>query len=778
MGEILDGNSWPNDAGGDTRPSVSQGSKDEEELQKYINETQQEFVDQLEVPMGLETISDCPENSEQQVEGTPLNIPSLADCNTSNSARVEQEEKAESLKDTKGKQRKLASIVMELIGTESYPARIAPATSLWTTEKSSAVKIRMEESGRGADSPLTVGQMFKLTVRNFGHHDALAFKLEDHWEKITYKQYYSLCRKAAKSFLKLGLQRFHGVGILGFNSPEWFIANVGAILAGGLSVGIYTTSSPEACMYVIQNSKANVVLVENDKQLQKILEVRHELPHLKAIVQYKNELEEQYPGLYTWKQFMELGSSISETELAEVINTQRANQCCTLIYTSGTTGTPKGAMLSHDNVTWTAYTAGKTVGVSSEIQERGVSFLPMSHIAAQMMDMWIPLRFGSTTYFAQPDALKNSLVETLKEVHPTAFLGVPRVWEKMEERLKEIGAKSSALKRKIVAWAKDKGLQASYNVMNGINSVPWGYTLANKLLFQKVHNALGLDQCTKCLTGAAPITKDTLEFFMSLHVPIYELYGMSESTGPHTISSAGSFRITSSGKEMDGCKTKIADPNEEGVGEICFWGRHVFMGYLNMEEQTKETVDEEGWMHTGDLGKFDEDGFLYITGRIKELIITAGGENIAPVPIEEAVKSRLPLISNAMLIGDKRKFLSMLLTLKCNVDNETGAPLDELAPATIDFCRKHGCAVTRMSEFVEKQDPMIEKAIQDAIDAVNKKATSNAQKIQKWIILARDFSGFGGELGPTLKVKRGVVARMYKEEIDAFYINSGFSAGD
>ncbi|XP_059845513.1 long-chain-fatty-acid--CoA ligase ACSBG2-like isoform X2 [Hypanus sabinus] len=679
MGEILDGNSWPSDAGGDIRPSVLRQSKDDEELS--------------------ETINDSLGNSEQQVEGTSPNVPSLADCNTSNSARMEKKKRDDSLIN-KEKQIKSTSIVTHSVGTESYPAKVAPATSWWNTGMSSAVKIRMEESGRGADSPLTVGQLFSLAVGNFGQRNALAFKVDNRWEKYTYQQYYTQCRTAAKSFLKLGLQRFHAVGILGFNSPEWFIANLGTILAGGLAVGIYTTNSPEACMYVIQDSNTEVVLVENSKQLQKIMEIRNELPHLKAIIQYKHEVEEQYPGLYTWKQFMELGSSVSEMELAEVINSQKANQCCTLIYTSGTTGAPKGVMLSHDNLTWTAFAAGKAAGLSSEIPERVVSFLPLSHIAAQMMDIWIPLRFGATTYFAQPDALKSSLVETLKEVRPTAFLGVPRVWEKMEERLKETVAKSSALRRKIIGWAKDKGLQASYNLMNGC------------------------------------------------------------------------------GKEVDGCKTKLVNRDEEGVGEVCFWGRNVFMGYLNLEEQSKEALDEEGWLHSGDLGKFDKDGFLYITGRIKELIITAGGENIAPVPIEEAVKSKLPLISNAMLIGDKKKFLSILLTLKCNIDNETGAPLDELAPAAVDFCRKLGCTVTSVKEFVEKQDPTIEKAIQNGIDAVNKKATSNAQKIQKWLILARDFSIHGGELGPTLKVKRPVVARLYKEEIDGFYTDSNLFSAD
>uniref|UniRef100_UPI00398E6EAA LOW QUALITY PROTEIN: long-chain-fatty-acid--CoA ligase ACSBG2-like n=1 Tax=Pristiophorus japonicus TaxID=55135 RepID=UPI00398E6EAA len=630
----------------------------------------------------------------------------------------------------------------------------------------------MAESGFGAELPITISQMFEQSVSRFNKRVALAYKEGKRWKKVTYQQYYDECRRAAKSFLQLGLQRFHGVGILGFNSPEWFIAHVGAILAGGLAVGIYATNSQEACKYVAHSCEANFLVVENNKQLQKILEIRSQLPQLKAIVQYKDELKDQDTDIYSWKQFMELGNNITDADLDAIVNSQTANQCCLLIYTSGTTGNPKGVMLSHDNLTWSANTIGHMAGIRSVVEEKIVSYLPLSHIAAQMMDIWLPMKFGAVTYFAKPDALKGSLVDTLREVHPTAFLGVPRVWEKMEEKMKEAGASLSVMKRKITIWAKAKGLQTSYNIMNGDTTVPWGYSLANKLVYKKVRGALGLDRCTKCLTGAAPISKETLEFFLSLRIPLYELYGMSESSGPHTISYPGMFRITSCGKELLGCKSKIDQPNQEGIGEICFWGRHVFMGYMNMKEQTKEALDAEGWLHSGDLGKHDTDGFLYITGRIKELIITAGAENIAPVPIEDAVKNVLPIISNAMLVGDKKKYLCMLLTLKCIIDDETGLPLDELAPAVLTFCSQHGCpGVASVSQITSIKDPKFYNAIQAGINAVNKNAKSNAQIIQKWIILEKDFTIVGGELGPTMKLKRGTVMKMYANEIEDLYLD-------
>ncbi|XP_043986504.1 long-chain-fatty-acid--CoA ligase ACSBG2 isoform X1 [Gambusia affinis] len=644
---------------------------------------------------------------------------------------------------------------------------------LWTTQRNGEVKLRMEESGVAAEKPLTVNQMFAAAAARFSDFTALKWKEGEGQKSLTYKQYYQDCRTAAKSFLKLGLERFHGVGILGFNSAEWFIADIGAILAGGLAVGIYTTNSPEACHYVAENSKANIIVVENHKQLQKILQIEDKLPHLKAIIQYKDALKEKRPNLYSWAEFMELGRDDPDGPLDAIISSQKPNQCCTLIYTSGTTGQPKGVMLSHDNITWTAYSTCLHVQLTdaAEAQEKVVSYLPLSHVAAQMVDIWVTMRAGGLTYFAQPDALKGSLVNTLKEVHPTAFMGVPRVWEKMQEKMKSVGAKSSAVQRKVAAWAKDVGLQTNLTKMNQNVAAarnPLSYQIAKKLVFKKVRKALGLDRCTKCYTGAAPITKDTLEFFLSLNIPLYELYGMSESTGPHTISKPEAFKLTSCGIEIPGCKTKLHSPDEEGNGEICFWGRHVFMGYLNMLDKTQEAIDENGWLHSGDLGKHDN-GFLFITGRIKEMIITAGGENVAPIPIEDAVKEAVPLISNAMLIGDKRKFLTMLLTIKCQVNAETGDPEDELTPEAVELCRNLGSNATRVSDIAGGRDRTVHAAIQEGINRVNETATSNAQRIQKWIVLERDFSVGGGELGPTMKLKRPVVLKMYREQIDNFY---------
>ncbi|MGH0151965.1 UNVERIFIED_CONTAM: hypothetical protein FKN15_053165 [Acipenser sinensis] len=607
-----------------------------------------------------------------------LNTEQMSNCNSGSNKQAMGDESGEADKTTESR---VASAV-----------NLAPADSLWSTLADGSVQLRIDESC--PQTPITVHQMFKASEEKYKTLCALASKKNDKLEKITFAEYYQLCRRAAKSFLKLCLERFHGVGILGFNSAEWFISAVGAIFAGGIVSGIYTTNSPEACHYVAHNCKANIIVVENQKQLEKILQIRDRLPHLKAIVQYDGPLQESHPNLYSWEEFMELGSDVSEKQLDDIISSQKPNQCCVLIYTSGTAGTPKGVMLSHDNITWTAAHASRVGGIEpGEIkQESIVSYLPLSHIAAQLYDLWTGIQWGELVYFAQPDALKGSLINTLKEACPTSHMGVPRVWEKIMEKIKEETSQAGFLKKKTLTWATSVCLETNLNWANNC------------------------------------------------------------------------------GKVVPGCKFKLVDKDPEGNGEVCCWGRNVFMGYLNMEEKTKEAFDEEGWLHSGDLGKTDKDGFFYITGRIKELIITAGGENVAPVPIEDLVKKELPIISYAMLVGDKRKFLSMLLTLKCVCNPETAEPTDELSLEAIAFCQQVGSQATKVSDIIGGKDRAVYQAIQEGIARVNRKAISNAQRIQKWTVLGKDFSILGGELGPTMKLRRQSVLEMYSNEIESFYI--------
>ncbi|XP_060035530.1 long-chain-fatty-acid--CoA ligase ACSBG1 isoform X1 [Erinaceus europaeus] len=508
-------------------------------------------------------------------------------------------------------------------------------------------------------------------------------------------------------------------------------------------------------------------------QLTRGLPIWGTLPHLKAVVTCCEA--PKMDNVYSMKEFLELGEQVPEEQLDPVLEAQQPNQCCVLVYTSGTTGPPKGVMLSQDNVTWTARFSSQAGGIqpADRQQEVVVSYLPLSHIAAQIYDLWTGIQWGAWVCFAQPDALKGSLVDTMREVEPTSHMGVPRVWEKIMERIQEVVARSGFLRRQLLLWAMSVTLQQNLACLRSALSrsdlKPFTARLAEHLVLAKVRRALGLSRCQKSFYGAAPMAADTQRFFLGLNIPLYAGYGLSETSGPHFMSCPDIYRLYSSGRVVPGCHVKLVEQDAEGTGEICLWGRNIFMGYLNMEGPTREALDADGWLHTGDAGRLDADGFLYITGRLKELLITAGGENVAPVPIEEAVKAELPVVSNAMLVGDRRKFLSLLLTLKCTVDPDTLEPTDQLTEQAVEFCRRMGSQATRVSQVVGLQDQAVHRAVEEGIRRVNLKAAARPHHIQKWAILPRDFSIAGGELGPTMKLKRLVVLDKYREVIDAFY---------
>jgi long-chain-fatty-acid--CoA ligase ACSBG len=344
------------------------------------------------------------------------------------------------------------------------------------------------------------------------------------------------------------------------------------------------------------------------------------------------------------------------------------------------------------------------------------------------------------------------------------------VWEKIHEKMQEIGRQNKGLKEQIGAWAKKTGLEHNRNLLNGGTGASLQYKVANAVVFKKVKAALGLAKCKYFFSAAAPMSKDVLDYFMSLDMRILEIYGMSECSGPHMSNTMDVQKIGTIGKELPGFMSKIRfeKGSQSNKGELCLKGRHVMMGYLFNEEKTAEVFDDEGWLKSGDIAAEDCDGFVSITGRIKELIITAGGENIPPVLIEDAIKSELPCISNAVVIGDRRKFLSCILTLKVDVDSETMMPQKTLAPNALAWCRSLG--VTDVQTVNQAMaNPVIGAAIQDGINRANAQAASSAQKIQKWSVLSDDFSMPGGELGPTLKMKRHVVMEKNLKTIERFY---------
>ena len=389
-----------------------------------------------------------------------------------------------------------------------------------------------------------------------------------------------------------------------------------------------------------------------------------------------------------------------------------------------------------------------------------MSYLPLSHIAGLIFDVISHSFVGFKLYFAKPDALQGTLVLTLQWARPTYFLAVPRVWEKMEEKLKEIGASKGSLMTSISGWAKGLGA-AKVQAQSKKEGPPLCYSFANILILKRIKAALGLDKCKGFLSGAAPIKASTVDYFASLDIPILGVYGMSETTACVTMQSNNRFNLRAVGSALGGTDLKIDNPDEKGNGEIIFRGRNIMMGYLKNEQATRETIDSQGYLHSGDLGKIDKDQFLFITGRIKELIITAGGENIAPLIIEDNFKDVCPPCSNIMVIGENQKFLCAFVTFKCDVDMAKGIPSNNLtSDAKAFFKNSLGVEVKTTDEAVSNEK--IQKFVEQCLEKTNKKAVSRAAYVRKWKLLPVDFSINGGELTPTLKLKRKVTEKKYQ----------------
>ncbi|KJE90232.1 long-chain-fatty-acid-CoA ligase ACSBG2 [Capsaspora owczarzaki ATCC 30864] len=639
----------------------------------------------------------------------------------------------------------------------------------WVTLPHERIEVTVAATGNASLPPVTIIEAFDKTVQKLPDKGALFFKTkpgQSGFDSFTFTQFREQVYKVAKSIIKLGVQKWERVGILGFNSPEWFIADVASVYAGCIPFGIYTTNGPEACQFVLEFTKCPLLVLENAVQLRKIREVASQLPLLKTVVVWSGtpvkEASDPWQVL-SWQEFRDLGSDLPDQAVSERTLDIAPGNCACLIFTSGTTGPPKAVMVSHDNLTWV--TSVVRAALAADHNDSWVSYLPLSHIAAKMVDLMACVVEGTSVYFAQPDALKGTLVDTLREVRPTLFLGVPRVWEKMMEKLQAIGAANSGIKKKIGTWAKKKGAAGSLAKLEG-KSKPSGWSLANSLVFKKVKAGLGLDRMRVALVGAAPMSRDCTLYFMSLDISVFEVFGMSESTGCVTFSINHQFKIGACGSPIEGVDLKINRPDSDGNGEITFKGRNLMMGYLFDEPSTVKDIDADGFFHTGDIGKLFDGTHLGITGRIKELIITAGGENIPPLPIEESIKRELAIVSNCMVIGDKRKFLSCLLTLRCLVVDDE--PTQDLTREAVALCKAIGSDATTLPQAI--RDPKVIAAIDEAFVRVNKKAISHAHTIQKWVILPNELSISGNELGPTLKMKRRTIATKYDSLIETLYV--------
>ncbi|MDX1645007.1 MAG: AMP-binding protein [Thermoanaerobaculia bacterium] len=585
----------------------------------------------------------------------------------------------------------------------------------------------------------TVAAVLDRTAAAHPDLPALVHKTDGEWQARTWSDYRDEARRVARGFLSLGLEPGKGVAILGFNRPQWFLADIGAILAGAVPTGIYTSSSPEQARYIVEHAEAEILVIESARYLELAGQIRYHSPDLKAVVL----MEGRDPGALSWQKLLAKAEETPEHVLEARIEAQRPDDPCTLIYTSGTTGPPKAVMLSHRNLTWTADTVVDLFDFDPD--DCVISYLPLSHIAEQVVSLHAPMAIGATTWFAES---LEAMGENLREVRPHVFFGVPRVYEKMQSLLEEALADASLLRRALLGWARRIGLAAGYAAQRG-DELPRSYPLFERLVFHPLRRRLGLDRARICAVGAARTTLETHEFFLSLGIPLLEVYGQSEDTGPATVSTPDSFRTGWCGTALPGTEVEIADD-----GEILVRGPHVFLGYLKDEEATRQAIDEEGWLHTGDIGELDEDGFLRVTDRKKEIFVTSGGKNISPQNIESLLKS-IPAVGQVAAIGDGRKYITALLTLHPQrwrrIAKSLGSSAETLEEAAIcDIIRTH----------VEHQ-----------VERVNERL-SRVEAIKRFRILPREFSVEAGELTPTMKLKRRVIEENFAAEIERLYADA------
>ena len=583
----------------------------------------------------------------------------------------------------------------------------------------------------------TIPHQIDLRAKERPYSPAYYVKQNGRWQATNWRHYAKEVRNAGKALMNLGLPHGGKVSILGFNKPEWVIFDLGAMAVGGAAAGVYTTCSAEEVQYIVHHAEALVMLCENKSQWEKVKSQRDNLPLLKYVVMMKGAEEIDDPMVLTWEEFNAKAEAISDEDYDARLDALKQDELAALIYTSGTTGPPKGVMLSHKNLQWTSNTMKDMVDLRAG--DCGVSYLPLSHIAEQMMTIHGPSQVGSAIYYAESI---EKVPDNLKEVQPTVVFGVPRIWEKFYAGVTAKLKLATFPKNMLVEWVQGVCKEVN-DLKNQGRSLPLPlelqYKLADKLVLSKLKPALGLGRARMCVTGAAPISKEILEFFSGLDVVIREVYGQSEDCGPTSFNTIGKTKLGSVGVAIAGCDVRIADD-----GEILVKGPNVFMGYFKEEAATNEAL-VDGWLHSGDLGEIDSAGFLSITGRKKDIIITAGGKNIAPKNIEAALKNH-ELIDEAVVIGDRRKYLSALVT----IDPDAFA------------------AFKQKNSVDGPDDPKIQAIVQRTVEEVNSKL-ARVETIKKFTILKRNFSVEDGELTPTLKVKRKIVNDHFADEIEAMY---------
>ena len=589
-------------------------------------------------------------------------------------------------------------------------------------------------------SAMTTPEYLMANAKNHGNEKAISTKDSDgNMNHISWSEFHDQTASVAKSLIAMGFEEGDKLSIYSYNRVEWYTSYHAANMCNGAAVGVYHTCSPEEVEWVVGNSDSKVVFVGdnpmdggNKKKMcaYRLHEIMDKLTKVETVVVMDGVDMPEHPKCMSWADFIQKGAGIEYSEIEKRVENITPEDTFSLIYTSGTTGNPKGVELSHDNIDFELAEVWKL-----QEFERGwgyVSWLPCAHVFGQLVDCHAHIRWG--LHMTVVDAPLN-VIDYAKEVQPHLFIGVPRIYEKVYSNL--------------VAKLGGKIKLAKVPLLGGI-------------IKKKAKEAIGMSNCVYAITGAAPINPDILKLFHTLDIPLYEGYGMTETTAGASLGYKKNHKFGTVGKPFSGTELMISD-----TGEILFRGRHVMKGYYKNPEATADTIDADGWLHSGDKGEIDSDGYVKITGRIKELYVSSGGKNIAPLVIEETMKS-IPMVSQCMLIGDGRKYCSALFTL------DVGAILRDkhgMDPAKIP--KDPAVQITTLesfgktlSDYTDSEEIFNEMQVE--VSRLNGQF-SNPEQIKKFTILPRDLNVDSGELTPTLKIRRIQIRENWASEIESMY---------
>jgi len=587
----------------------------------------------------------------------------------------------------------------------------------------------------------TLPQLLLNTVHSFPKEDLLLYKAEGKYHPISTQQVFETIRYFSLGLKELGLSREDKLILLAENGPKWVMVDLATMSQGGITVPIYTSLTPEQILYIVDNSDAKLLVCSSPELWGKIVAIKDKL---KKITKYIVFFDLRGSDILTFNDVLELGKKTDEKNpnlFKEIALSITPEDIASIIYTSGTTGVPKGVMLTHRNFVSNVTTCAPLFQISEK--DTVLSFLPLSHVLERMV-VFCYLYKGASIAFAES---VETVAENLLEIRPHIMVSVPRVFEKIYARVMDNVLESSPLKRKIFFWALKIGRKAAqYRLAK--KPLPRGlrmrHNLAHKLVFSKILERTG-GRVRFFVSGGAPLSPDIAEFFYAIGLVILEGYGLTETSPVVSVNTFDAIKFGTVGKPLPGVEVKIAED-----GEILVRGPNVMKGYYKMEAETQEAF-ADGWFHTGDIGFLDEEGYLVITDRKKDLIVTAGGKNVAPQPIENMIKTN-PYISNVVVIGDKRKFVSALVVPEFE-------KLEE-------YARFNNIPFQSRKDLVNNEE--IKRFVLAEIDRATPSLASY-EKIKKIVLLEREFELEKGEITPTLKVRRRIIEEKYKDLIDALY---------